>query len=912
MTVNLVVAGSADGYIISQHTSSYTTAVNGNDFVVDTTSTSNLVGQENIGDFFIYQSFYSFDYTAVAGELIPSAHFNFYNTNTQGTGASRILELRSFDWGATITSADWRTPSQLGALTLVSSVGSAHQIPSSRNIKLGLIETSVLESSTTLRYVMNSSKNRLSQSPGTNITETNRAASVENATTSARPVLAYYSVPENLLYRNLGAQVKLSDDTHVLLEFDPNSLDSSTTSTVRVKHHDGTTLTSIYTLNYLPSPAGISKVRGYQASTLVVDASDNIYWFTPNGYNTTSYSVRAFTKGVGHTWTFTGVTNTVSMPLATNYGYVNNAVGAWHNVGTNGTIAFVVGFSADDAVNGTGQNMSYALMNCEFLLTGAGTITRKTAVVGSSGASNTVGASDNNGFTNDTGSLLDICKAPGSNTVGYLVSTTADSTNEGVNGSTSGIKQMSISRYELNSSGTDFVAERVDRGGLFPERDGAGKIRVIGIGSTQLLTACVDPGDSYGLSITHNTQTSSGLSNLAAVWMGLEDIASLPLGSELSNSSAWDMVYNSDENQAWLYYIDRNDDQRLMRTAVDLSTGNALQNEVEVSSGIGAAGSINHALRVNRGELKGERVLINVANETSAGVHSIVYITDSLNPPPTQPTLTPKANFDADDSAVFSWTFNDTASDSQSAFQLVIDQVGGSEVHNTTKTTCADTNYTLPGSTLVNGQDFTWNVTVWDSFDQVSPVSNDGTFTTSNTGSVTITDPASDNPADVITDNYLIAWAVTGATQEDYRVVVRRTDTEALLVDTGWVVSAATTYEVTGMLTDIEYRVEVTVREAMVESNTAERLITPSYGTPEIPVVTLNTYDDLGYVQVTVVNPTPQGDRPNPVRNDIYRRLTGTADPFILVGTTDPNSTFDDYEAASHAAYDYFARAETD
>lgn len=911
MTVNLVVAGSADGYIISQHTSSYTTAVNGNDFVVTTNATTNLVGQENIGDFFIYQSFYSFDYTAVAGELIPSARFNFFNTSTQGTGASRILELREFDWGATVTSADWRTPAQLGATPLISSIGSAHQIASSRNIKLGLIDTSVLDSSTTLRYVMNSSKNRLAQTPGTSITETNRAGAVENTTASARPVLTYYSVPENLLYRNLGAQVKLSDDTHVLMEFDPNSLDPSTTSTVRVKHHDGSTLSTIYTLNYTVD-FGISLTRGYQASTLVVDASDNIYWFTPNGHNTTSYSVRTFTKGVGHTWTFTGVTNTVSMPLGTNYGYVNNAVGAWHNVGTNGTIVFVVGFSADDAVNGTGQNLSYALMNCEFLLTGSGTITRKTALVSSSLASHTLGASDNNGFTNDTGSLMDICKAPGSNTVGYLVSTTADTTNEGVNGDTSGIKQMSIGRYELNSSGTDFAAQRVDRGGLFPERDGAGKIRVIGIGSTQLLTACVDPEDAYGLSITHNTQTSSGLSNLAAIWMAFEDIPSLPLGSELSNSASWDILYNDISNEAQLYYFDRNDDQRLMRTTIDLSTGNALQNETEVSSGVGAAGSINHALRVNRGELKGERVLINVANETSAGVHSIIYVTDSLNPPPTQPTLVPKANFDADSSAVFAWTFNDTTGDTQSAFQLVIDQVGTGEVHNTTKTTCADTNYTLPASTLVNGQNFTWNVTVWDSFDQVSPASNNGTFTTSNSGAVTITDPASDNPAGVITNNYIIAWEVTGATQEDYRVVVRRTDTEALLVDTGWVTSVATTYEVTGMLTDIEYRVEVTVREAMVESNTAQRLITPSYGTPEIPVVTLNTFDNLGYVQVTVVNPTPQGDRPNPVRNDIYRRLTGTANPFILVGSTDPNSTFDDYEAASHASYDYFARAETD
>src|SRR3546814_21140133 len=76
--------------------------------------------------------------------------------------------------------------------------------------------------------------------------------------------------------------------------------------------------------------------------------------------------------------------------------------------------------------------------------------------------------------------------------------------------------------------------------------------------------------------------------------------------------------------------------------------------------------------------------------------------------------------------------------------------------------------------------------------------SSDLFFTTSASGVVNITDPAIDNDPDIVTANYLIMWDVTGTTQQDYKVVVTRTDTGATLVDTDWVTSTAEQYLVEG------------------------------------------------------------------------------------------------------------------
>src|SRR3546814_13468169 len=70
--------------------------------------------------------------------------------------------------------------------------------------------------------------------------------------------------------------------------------------------------------------------------------------------------------------------------------------------------------------------------------------------------------------------------------------------------------------------------------------------------------------------------------------------------TEFSSSNNWDAFYNPLDHRVWVYYFDTADPQRLMRTHVDLNTGQAGQDEIEVNNSVGATGSDNLAIRVHR------------------------------------------------------------------------------------------------------------------------------------------------------------------------------------------------------------------------------------------------------------------------------------------------------------------------
>jgi hypothetical protein len=174
---------------------------------------------------------------------------------------------------------------------------------------------------------------------------------------------------------------------------------------------------------------------------------------------------------------------------------------------------------------------------------------------------------------------------------------------------------------------------------------------------------------------------------------------------------------------------------------------------------------------------------------------------------------------------------------------------------------------------------------------------------------LTITDPATDNPA-LEVDSYTVTWSVSGAVQDHYRVVVVDTVTSTTVNDTGSVAGSATSYEVTGMSTDVQYRVEVTATDSGVDTNTATRLLTPSYSDPGIPTIALTASDSGAYILVAVTNPTPSGQSPDALYNDILRRVSGSDDAYELVGTAPNNGTFADFTVASGTTYEYVARAQ--
>ncbi len=838
MTTTAVIGDSDDGYIESSSTS-YASMLSGSNLIVPGSSDPLMFCGQSLasGVRYGWQSFVEFGWTADADELPVAAYVRLRAAQTTGSSTSRDLEVREVDFGTTVNTSDWRTPAQLAAAALKGRVADANGA-AGLTMRAGL-DLGEVDSTATLRYVLATSRNRLQQAPAGLEWTSLRQAEASNST-AQRPALYVTARTKSYLDLSAGAQVQLSDGTHILLA--ANGVAGGSVGFDLV-HHDGTTPTVIF------AGSSVSGRRGAHAYAICRDESDNIYLLNRSGV-TNSLNCRVFTKGSGHSWSAGTI---YSAALPTYDADINNVAVAWHpQGGTSGTVVAVVGHEPGSS----GTQLAYALVSCDYLLTGSGSLLR-----GSGNAEGVfVNASAPDGFNNyinETGSLLDVTAVRDANgttsAIGYVTST-AKHQILGSNNS------QSVGRYVLNSSGTGFAssARSVDSTSGFSVKDADAKSRVIPVSDSQWVTVNVSTSDDFGIVAKHRQFSAGSFSTLADVRLDAEGLTTMPEPSVLATSSAWDAVYDPATGYVWVYYVDTADSNRLMKTHIDLNTGLAAADEEEVNAAVSATGSTSHAIRVHRGEMAGQQVLVSVASETSGGSHSLIYVTDDINQAPTAPGLVSEPNFDATADATFEWVFNDpNSSDTQSAFQLEIyDDATDTLSHDTTKTASGTESYTLTGGTISNGATYRWRVRTWDAADAEGPWSGFSYFATSASGNVTVVDPASDNEALEAAD-LTIEWDVTGATQEDYRVVVVRTDTLATHSDTGWVTSADVTYTVTGLLSEVEYEIQVTIRDTGVESSTGTRLVTPDYTYPEAPVVTVSGVDDGAYIQVSVDNPEP-------------------------------------------------------
>lgn len=906
MTTTIAFGESGDGWIQTA-SSTYSLARDGASPIAQTATAYGTWGQDLSGGSYVArQVFLGFAYTVPTNEKITAAYIRVKDSaSTANTGISRSLQFMEYNWGGTVETTDWRTAAQVSALSTLATIDNAEDNSSKYMMAGSDALITRLASASPLRLVGMSSR----QSAGITPTSGEYANFYisETSGTADDPALVFTSVPQSRLFGVLGAQVQLSDGTHAYLE-----AQNEAASSILMKHHNGTSASTVATVpigssigQFDPDSTSYA-ANGAQFFSLVVDASDNLYVI--GRYSLTTVAGKAYTKGIGYTWTAQTLIN-ASLPSYTD-GTMNNFAAAWHNVGTSGTIMAVVSHAAGRTPNTTGD-IVYALLNCQSLLAGSGTLLRNSGaargVVVSAGAQ----ASYYTSYVNETGTLLDVVAAPGTSDRGYVVTVNAGGQNGDAAQEFPTVYQR-LYRYVLSSDGSslaDTDITNVVYGGV--PKDASAKMRVVGLDGTTFAVVVADgtSGDGISVTIKQNTGTTSSFNLLGTVELDNNGPTSMPSATTFATSQAWDALYDTTSNKIWVYYLDVANSNRLLRTSIDMNTYLAAADEVQVSAAIGAAGSTNYAIRVHRGKTNGQKVLVSVASKTSGGVHSTIYILDTLNVAPNAPTLTAKANFDATASSIFTWTFSDpNAGDTQSAYQLQIDNAStGASAVDTGKVVSTTSSRTVGASTLSNGVNYQWRVRTYDALDAVGAYSSYGTFSTSASGTVTITTPATDNPAGVITSNYNIVWSVSGTTQAAYRVVVIRSDTSATLVDTGFVTSTATTYNVTGMLTDVQYQISVTVRNAsLVVSGAGTRLITPSYANPEKPTFSTSVMSD--HILITVNNPTPTGDKPEVTENQILRRVNGTSDAYSLVGTTTVDSEFKDYTAASSVTYQYIVR----
>lgn len=333
--------------------------------------------------------------------------------------------------------------------------------------------------------------------------------------------------------------------------------------------------------------------------------------------------------------------------------------------------------------------------------------------------------------------------------------------------------------------------------------------------------------------------------------------------------------------------------------------------QTALTTTLGASGSTNTSMRVSR-TTDERRVLVEAAN-TAAGVLSTqaVYVTAG-NIVPSAPALTTRQNFDATSAATFYWKFGDVnPADYQTAYQLEISRVSDSVVvYDSGKVVSGNQFATVNANVLANAVNYRWRVRTYDVIDSAGTWSGYGTFTTAATGTLTITSPATDNLAGIETDDWLVTWSYVqsgGATQAQRRVRVIRTSDSAVVLDTGMQVDTTSSYTISGMESGKEYRVEVSlVNSAAISVPAATRLITPYYSEPMTPTAVISEKD--AYIEIIVVNPTPTGDRPEVLYNDIYKRRTkagSVATDFKRIATITNSATYRDYSVKSGASYDY-------
>lgn len=839
--ITIVYGTPDDGYLTSTN-SNYTTARNGSGVVL--TGGGTLWCGQNYGSgvYQHHQAFIGFTFPAVpAGEVVVAAMFRLTMLTALSPAVARNLEIRGYTWstGAGFGSGDWRNPTQLASAQLRGQVNSIHQVVAGEDVYAGSDElVTAVASTTSQELVVVTSRQRAGNVPTGD--EGVAFQSADASGTDSDPALVIVTAPRSTLFGVLGAQTRMSDGRYVHLVSDGAA---SPTITLRVEGEG--------TLGTLSIGSGVDQFavpRGLQSFALARGADDTVFVIGPSGVAEGSIRVETWVPS-GGTWDLVGGQ---TVPLPAHDAAINQVAACVVESDGLESLVVVVAHTAGEGTPVTVRgDLAYVILDTVALRAGTSASRGQGVAPG-----NLVPVGDSPEFCspyNEVGTGLDLVADPDSPGYLYCVSYGLEQL-PGVN------YPQAITRARLHTSHTGITESVSLTNEIWCRKDPTGKIRVVPIGANTVAVVATDADTGYGLAIHVYTYPSPGNEPvlLGYTTLASESIPSMPDGPDVAESHAWDALHSVSDGALWVYYVDVDDPTRLLRTSYDLASYQATR--VERLVWTAPAGSAITGVRVARDARAGDRTLVTVAYTGPGDTLAVEYVWDSYNVPPTAPTLLPRDGADADYPITLQWVFNDAnEGDAQSARHVQVENVGTASLAvDTGKEASTATSYTIPGGTLDNNASYRWRVRVWDSEDEESPWSEWGMFATAPGGAVTITLPAVDNAPGIATDEIEIRWEVTGTTQVAYRVWLYRTSPESLVFDTGWVTSTETSHTLSGLVSDREYRVEVQVRNALnVPSNIGTRLITPSYGTPERPEVTVTPVPDGGYVQLSIRNPLP-------------------------------------------------------
>ncbi len=438
------------------------------------------------------------------------------------------------------------------------------------------------------------------------------------------------------------------------------------------------------------------------------------------------------------------------------------------------------------------------------------------------------------------------------------------------------------------------------------------KIRQIWMGDTssyyaRMISGTIEiwrvSGDTLYRSIDFTTQGMSGF----------------PSKDTLQGSQAWDVIWDNNKNIFWIYYADSLNPRNIRKFSYNHLT-NVLSASSAVAGPLGASGSRIEAIRLPRQKTDIRCFLIDVAMRDAnlAPVSPTIHLREiSNNAVPLAPTLPTIAAFAATAAKNVDYTFNDPG-DVSTFHEVEIKRVStGAVVVASGKVASglvsgSTYRYTIAANALTNDTQYQMRIRNYDSVDAVGAWSEWKSFSTSGTGgTVTILQPASDlEPLN--RSSVLVKWSYSNVTpskiQNGYQVRVYNDATNALFSDSGIVASTATERNLTGLVSDVRYRIEVQVRDTTnALSGAGIRIVLPDFDNPSIPTISVTPMK--GYIEIRVTNPPPTGDNPVTVSNQIARKEVGEPDTaYKVIGTCAVNGIFQDYTVASGVEYTYKVR----